>query len=371
MPFIDTILQAPSYGWKDEKGLLVKPSSKQLYKEAFSRINIFRSRKNWISFQSFLMIACIVPFLYFFFTSFFSWWLVGAIVLYSMVIMGTHGTIWFHRYSTHKSFTFSHPVWRILTQNLVIKTVPEEIYVVSHHVHHSKSDLPGDPYNAEAGLLYCMLAEFNHQRISQDLSEDDYNRVTRFMSHTGVKLNSFRAYKKWGSVTSPLYSVITWALNWGCWYTLLYLIGGHGLACAIFVAALLWFMLIRAFNYTGHGGGHAKHRDGIDFDRRNLSINQSRPGLLAGEWHNNHHLYPGSARAGFLRGQLDLAWIYVYVLHKLKMVNSYRDSKQDFLKKYIEKGHARDMVPLAGKQYADQHLSTIDGNKGELETLPD
>ena len=69
-----------------------------------------------------------------------------------MIIMGTHGTIWLHRYCTHKSFTFRHKIWRFLTQNLVIKTVPEEMYVVSHHVHHVKSDEPGDPYNARAGF---------------------------------------------------------------------------------------------------------------------------------------------------------------------------------------------------------------------------
>jgi stearoyl-CoA desaturase (delta-9 desaturase) len=56
-----------------------------------------------------------------------------------MIIMGTHGTIWFHRYCTHKSFTFRHGIWRFITQNLVIKTIPEEVYVVSHHVHHAKA----------------------------------------------------------------------------------------------------------------------------------------------------------------------------------------------------------------------------------------
>ena len=60
-----------------------------------------------------------------------------------------------------------------MTQNLVIKTFPEEIYVVSHHVHHAKSDQPGDPYNANAGFLYCFLADVNHQPIAQNLSEED------------------------------------------------------------------------------------------------------------------------------------------------------------------------------------------------------
>jgi fatty-acid desaturase len=357
--FIDNVLQPPSYGWKDEKGNLVTPSTKQLWSETFSRINIFKTKKNWLSFTTVLMVACMMPLFFLFLFNYFSWPLVAAIVVYSMVIMGTHGTIWFHRYSTHKSYTFSHPLWRIITQNLVIKTVAEEVYVVSHHVHHSKSDEPGDPYNAQAGFLYCMLAEFNHQRVSPDLSETDHRKAVHFMKHTGVRLNSFKQYQKWGSITSPSYAIAACILNWSFWYVTFFFIGGHALACALFTAAMLWFILIRAFNYTGHGGGKAKHKEGIDFDRRNLSINQTRPGLLAGEWHNNHHLYPGSARAGFLPSQIDLAWIYIWILHKLKMVNYYRDSKKEFLKKYIEKGHSKDMIPLSGEDYTQKHLSTI------------
>ncbi len=337
MAFIDNLLQQPSYGWANEKGELVVPSTRQLFREAFSRINIFKTRKNWIALISWVMIACMTPFLYIYIVYYFSWQLTILIIIYSMVFMGTHGTIWFHRYATHKAYTFSHPLWRFITQNLAIKTLPEEIYVVSHHVHHVKSDQPGDPYNARGGFLYCMLAEVNHQSISKELTEAEYKKATGFVKHTGIKINSYKQYLKWGSIASPFYTIALWLLNWAFWYTILYLIGGHGLACAIFSAAMLWFVLIRAFNYTGHGKGKEMHVDGVDFDRSNLSINQTRPGLLAGEWHNNHHLYPGSARAGFLPHQIDLAWIYIWCLYKLGAVSSYHDSTKEFLKKYGKK----------------------------------
>jgi stearoyl-CoA desaturase (delta-9 desaturase) len=219
----------------------------------------------------------------------------------------------------------------------VIKTFPEEIYVVSHHVHHALSDKAGDPYNAQAGLMYCMLSDVNHQSIAQDLSAEDYNRLKVFMTHTGVKLNNYKQYQKWGSLAKPSYTIALWVLNWSFWYATFFLIGGHGLACTAFSAALFWFVLVRAFNYTGHGKGEVIHKEGVDYDRRNLSINQSRPGCLSGEWHNNHHLYPGSARAGFLPYQFDPAWVYIYALYKLKAVDSYKDSKENFLKKYVEK----------------------------------
>ncbi len=153
MAFIDEVLQVPSYGWKNEDGQLIKPTVKQLYAEAFSRINIFKSKKNWISLMSWLMAVCMIPFFIIFVTKYFSWWYSAFAVIYSMVIMATHGTIWFHRYCTHNSYTFSNRLWRFITQNLVLRTFPEEIYVVSHHVHHSKSDEPGDPYNPQGGFF--------------------------------------------------------------------------------------------------------------------------------------------------------------------------------------------------------------------------
>ena len=340
MAFIDYILKEPSYRWADEKGELIVPTTKQLWKEAFNNINIFKSRKNWITMISWLMATCMLPFFYLFVTQYFSWWALLVIPVYAMIIMGTHGTIWFHRFCTHKAYKFSHPIFRVITQNLVIKTLPEEIYVVSHHVHHTKSDLPGDPYNSRAGLMYCMLSDVNHQGINRNLSEKDYQKARHFMEHTGVQLNSYKQYQKWGSLATPLYTFALWFINWTVWYALLYLIGGHSLACALFTAAMFWFVLVRAFNYTGHGGGKEKHVDGLDFDRSNLAINQTRPGMFTGEWHNNHHLFPGSARAGFLRGQIDPAWIYIYCMSKIGVVSSYRDSKREFFRKYIENRNA-------------------------------
>lgn len=364
MAFIDDVLQMPSYGWKDENGNLIVPSTKQLWTEAFSRINVFKNRKNWMAMVSWLMAVLMLPFFFSFLFFYFSWPLVIVIVVYSMIVMGTHGTIWFHRYCTHNSYKFSHPIWRIITQNLVLKTFPEEIYVVSHHVHHVKSDLPGDPYNPQGGFMYCMLSDVNHQTINKNLSEKDYQRAAHFMKHTGVQLNSYKQYQYWGSLATPLYTIGLWLLNWTGWYAIFYCIGGNALACACFTAAMLWFVLVRAFNYTGHGKGEAHHRDGIDFDRSNLSLNQTRPGLFAGEWHNNHHLYPGSARAGFLSFQLDMPWVYIYTLHKLGMVSSFKDSKKEFLKKYIVTGCSRNMVPLTGIPYTNDQLPHLNKNIG-------
>ena len=342
MAFLDRVLQEPSYKWEKENGEVVKPSVSRLFQEAFHRINVFKDKRNWISAISWLMVIFMLPFFYFFLTRYISIPLVLLFLLYAMIIMSTHGTIWFHRFCTHNSYSFSHKIWRFITQNLVIKTFPEEIYVISHHVHHAKSDEAGDPYNSTAGFWYCMLSDVNHQSLAKDLSESDYNKAAQMMQHTGVVINSYQQFKDYGSVAHPLYTVALSLGNWAFWFAAVYLLGGFALVCTMFSAAMFWFVFVRAFNYTGHGKGEEKHVDGVDYDRSNLSINQLRPGLFSGEWHNNHHLYPGSARSGFLNYQLDLAWYYIFGLYKLGLVNQYQNNRQDFMDNYVNEKQMKD-----------------------------
>ena len=334
MALIDHVLEPPSYGWTNEQGELLKPSKKQLFSEFFSRLNIFQSKKNWLSFISWFWVLILISFLIFFLVKFFSWSFLIAGFIYSMVIMGSHGTVWYHRYSTHKAFCFKSSFWRFITRNLVVKVILEETYVVSHHVHHSKSEKPGDPYNVHAGGLYCFLADVNHQKIAQGMSEQDYEKAKNFLNHTGMYLNTYEEYQKWGSFANPYRSFIHWIFNWSFWYLIFFLIAGHGLALALFGAAGFWAIGIRTFNFEGHGKGEDQRQEGVDFNWEDYSVNQIWPGYVAGEWHNHHHLYPRSACNGFLPYQLDLPYYYICLLHKIGGVSEYRNDKQLFLDKY-------------------------------------
>jgi len=334
MILLDRVLDPPSYGWFDQSGGLSQPTSKQIFEEFFKRLNVFRSKKNWLPFFSWLKVIVLLPLLFLFLFKYFSLGLLAVAFVYSMVIMGTHGTIWHHRYCTHKAYRFKNSFWRVLTQNLTISMVPEEIYAISHHVHHAKSDQPGDPYNAKGGFLYCFLADVNHQPIAKDLTIEEYERTVQLMAHTGIVANSYTAYQKWGSIIHPWRAILACLLNWTAWYIIAYLIGGHALACTLFGAAAFWAVGVRTFNYEGHGKGTDKRRKGYDFNESDMSINQVWPGIVAGEWHNNHHLYPSSARSGFLKHQVDFAWYYIKLLHLIGGVTSYHDSKPAFLNRY-------------------------------------
>ncbi|HLZ89227.1 MAG TPA: fatty acid desaturase [Puia sp.] len=331
---MDHVLETPSYGWRDQENNLIIPTSRQIVREFLFRLNIFRSKKNWLAFFGWARVFLLLPCFVWFFVHYFNFYLLGIAFLYGMVIMGTHGTIWYHRYCTHGAYTFKNNFWRFITRNLTINMVPEEIYVISHHVHHAKSDEPGDPYNASAGFLYCFLADVNHQPISRHLSEADYARVVKLMDHTGIHPNTYRQYQKWGSIANPVRTIAGWLLNWAFWGVVFYWLGGLPLLFTVFGAAGFWAIGVRTFNYEGHGKGKERHRDGTDFNRKDLSINQIWPGYVAGEWHNNHHLFPCSARSGFLNYQVDLAWCYIKLLSRIGAVSAYHDSKQAFLSQY-------------------------------------
>ncbi len=334
MHLLDRALEPPAYGWMDKNENLVKPRHKEILHEFFSRLNCIKNRKNWLPFFSWAKIVILIPFLFLFFFKYFSFGILAIAFVYSMVLMGTHGTIWYHRYCTHGAYKFSHPFWRLLTRNLTLSIIPEEIYVISHHVHHAKSDQPGDPYNATAGFLYCFLADVNHQPIARNLNESDYGRLVSLMKHTGVKTNTYAQYQEWGSLANPAREITGCLLNWSFWYAVFYLLGGNALACALFGAAGFWAIGVRTFNFEGHGKGKDKRKDGSDFNRKDLSVNQLWPGFVAGEWHNNHHLYPSSARSGFLKYQVDFAWYYIKFMNRIGAVSSYHDSKHLFLEQY-------------------------------------
>src|SRR5690242_11179977 len=97
MVFLERILDPPSYGFL-KNGNLYVPTKREILREFFRRLNIFSSRKNWLPFIGwFFSLSFAIP-LFIFLTKYANFWLILAGFIYSMVVMGSHGTFWLHRY---------------------------------------------------------------------------------------------------------------------------------------------------------------------------------------------------------------------------------------------------------------------------------
>ncbi len=330
MAFIDRSLKPPSYGYVRD-GELYVPSSGEILREFFRNLNPLK-RHNWLSIVSIVALLALISCLVLFFISYFTWTLAAVVFVYGLFGMGSYANFWVHRFCTHRAFRFRNSFFRAIGRNLAIKVAIEELHVISHHVHHHHSDQPGDPHNPQGGWLYCYLSDINHQHIRKDLSEDEYRRLCLMMEGTGIRANSYAQYLKWGSICHPLSALVDYLVNWTFWFGASYLIGGIPAAVALFGAAAVWNLAYRNFNYMSHSGGKKKHTDGIDFHHDDFSVNKTWTGLVSGEWHNNHHLYPGSARAGFLPYQIDLPWLLIRGFYSVGAVTSYRENRELFYK---------------------------------------
>lgn len=333
--FLQGVLEPPSYGFL-KNGEFYRPTQRELANEFMGRMNVFQSKKNWLPLLGWSLSASLAIPLIIFLTHYFSWPLFFLGLAYGMVAMGSHGTFWLHRYGAHRAFVFRNKFVIWVCRNLVIKIIPEEIYVVSHHVHHRSSEKPGDPYNVHGGWLYCFLSDANHQMIKADFNCADYAQLCKMMNHMGVKLNSHEQYLRYGTLCHPFRTIMHYLLNWAFWFGVFYWMGGPALATALFGFAGVWAFGVRTFNFDGHGRGKDKQKPGVDFHRDDMSINQIWPGFVAGEWHNNHHLFPSGARSGFLSYQLDLPWMLIRTLKWTGAITSYRDYKPEFIRDYHE-----------------------------------
>jgi len=332
--FVDRLLKPPSYGLVSA-GELVRPTPAQLWREFFGRHNVLADKRNWINWVFALSTAGVTAAMIVHWAYFANVYLVLFGAAYA--VFGTsHATFYLHRYGAHRAFVFRDRFWLFICKNLAIKVTTEEIYTISHVVHHALADQPGDPHNPEAGWLNCALSISNHHPIAWDLGEADYDRLTRLIVHTGVRVNTYEQYKRWGTLCHPVHTLVAFAGNWSLWAAVFYALGGPGLVATAFGYTALYTWGIRNFNYFGHGGGRDRRKDGKDFHRGDLARNHWWPGFVGGEWHNNHHLFPNGARSGFLRGQVDLPWLLIAGLRRVGIITCANDPKERFLREYYE-----------------------------------
>jgi stearoyl-CoA desaturase (delta-9 desaturase) len=328
---LSQILQPPRYGFASPDGLVV-PSAGQVFREVVWNTNVFRDRRNWLSLLSagttFVLILFWIPLVLHF-----TWPAFAFAIFYAMIILNIHNTAYTHRFAAHSAFDFRNRAAAFFFQNLTLKIVPEEAFVISHHVHHGIPDQPGDPHNPKAGWLSVMFSDAITHSIRRDYSFEEYAWVAKFMAHVPIRRNSYAEYLRWGTVSRPLDTIALYLANWSAWAAIFYFIGGWPFVYAGFAGAGTWGFSVRNFNFKSHGSGLDRRRKGRDFSPHDLSVNNALAGRVAGEWHSNHHVTPTSARNGYLSGQWDFAYGLIRICHSLGLVSGYRNHESEFLRR--------------------------------------
>ncbi len=211
----------------------------------------------------------------------------------------------FHRLLTHRGYKTPKVVEYFLTfcGTLALEGGPIN-WVVTHRIHHSQTDLPGDPHTPREGKWWAHMGwilrgtaqqhpEHVMQRYAPDLMKDPVHVfINRFyyvpLILCGVVLFAFGGWSMlmWGTflrVTFGLHA--TWLVN---------------------SATHLW--------------GTRR------FETRDDSTNSWWVALLTfGEgWHNNHHAYPRAAKHGLKWYEIDVNWYGIRVLQLLGLARGVR-----------------------------------------------
>jgi len=218
----------------------------------------------------------------------------------------------------------------------------EESYVFPHHVHHQQTESSSDPYGPHRGWLGSFFAPELYQRLHPSMTQEEFNSILCKIRHIGIRVNSYELFRRTGCVERLSHYICRVVVSQLFWITTIMILGGYAYLTAFYSAIVAATVLIRDFNWRGHGGNqqHSK-TTGWDFNTRTLARNTRFYGYIAAEWHDNHHQYPFSANTGFLPNQPDMAFQIIKILHKLAIVKSYADASPLFEKECLG-GASRD-----------------------------
>ncbi len=229
------------------------------------------------------------------------------LLFYAWHMMGV--TIGYHRLLSHRAFRCHKLVeyfW-VMSGYLAFEGSPIW-WATMHRAHHRYTDQPLDPHSPRFGWLHAFNGWMFHARYPEhidpaaqgkDLLKD---RLYRWLEQDG------RWYRSYALVV---------AIGLGFRVVLL-LCFGWLVALASLAAAVTVQQVPLLLNVVCHLPklGYKSYSTGDD------SVNVWWVALLtAGEgWHNNHHAFPGSARSGFKRFEIDPSWLMIRVMKSLGLV---------------------------------------------------
>jgi len=219
-------------------------------------------------------------------------------------------TFFLHRYSSHGMFRMNN-FWEkifffftFLVQGSSF--LQPAAYGAMHRKHHSHSDTKKDPHSPlwSKNIFSFMWATFKEYRklstefLNEEVKESDLPRwkSIEILGESMIVRIIFVLF----------YSSIYWFYAPSSWFFLL-------IPLHIFMGPIHGFIV----NWFGHKNGYRNHPELTDNSKNSLHIDL----LMMGElYQNNHHKSPNKAKFSYRWFELDLGYLIIQLLNKLRII---------------------------------------------------
>jgi stearoyl-CoA desaturase (delta-9 desaturase) len=217
---------------------------------------------------------------------------VGFSVVYSFGLGGC-----LHRYFAHRTFKTSR-AFQFIMCLLVGMTFGDPIWFAGkHRIHHKHSDTDRDVHSPKQGFWFCWFGS---------VADEGYSEA-EILKHASdlTCYPELRWMHRYYWVTPLVVAIVT------------YLVGGFSLLAIGYGGSIIVALHgASAINYFCHKGRNRR------YETSDTSSNNFVMALITfGEgWHNNHHHYPNTARAGFFWWEWDPVYYFLKLLAGLGVV---------------------------------------------------
>ncbi len=237
--------------------------------------------------------------------SLFSWRLLAMAVAMRVVTCFGVG-IGFHRYLTHSGFKTPKIIRYVLATMGCLSLQGSPLrWIARHRLHHQFTDKPQDFHSPNDGLFWAHMGWMLVKTPYSD-SQELLNTYTPDL----LKDPYFRFLDKYWYLPIVILSV------------LLYAFFGY--------AAVLWVVVLQTvvgWHFTWSVNS-ASHRWGSRrYETNDKSTNNWIVALLTlGDWHNNHHDNPRSAKHGRSWYQIDVNWYIICILKYMRLAKDVKSA---------------------------------------------
>ena len=235
------------------------------------------------------------------------WWQYVAIALALTHLTIICVTLYLHRSQAHRAVNFHAAVNHVMRFWLWLTTgMKTKEWVAVHRKHHAKCEAKEDPHSPIVKGIHSVLWQGTELYSEEATHTDTLKIYGRGTPDDAIERNLYNRFPNTGVVSLFLIHFV--------------LFGFYGIA--IWAVQMLWipFFAAGVVNGIGHFKGYR------NYPTDDCSTNFSNLGILIGgeELHNNHHAYPSSAKLSAKWWEFDVGWLYIRILHCLKLATVLR-----------------------------------------------